>query len=162
LENNVAISQLIFLNRIEFGIGAIEKLPQELSANGMRRPMLVTDRGLVATGLADRVLALAGSEVTLYDSVPPNPTEDAVMLARDLYIERGCDGIIALGGGSPLDFGNELPLARYAAIHGGTSLIGRTAVPDLVRGALADHSRPTNPREFSEEDAGDLYRELIA
>lgn len=126
---------MIFLNRVEFGLGAIEKLPQELAAAGIGRPMLVTDRGLVAAGLADRVRALAGSEVTLYDSVPPNPTEDAVLLARHIYIEQGCDGIIALGGGSPLDFGkavallatHELPLARYAAIHGGTSLIGRTA-----------------------------------
>jgi alcohol dehydrogenase class IV len=126
---------MIFLNRVEFGLGAIEKLPQELAAADIGRPMLVTDRGLVAAGLADRVRALAGSEVTLYDSVPPNPTEDAVLLARHIYIEQGCDGIIALGGGSPLDFGkavallatHELPLARYAAIHGGTSLIGRTA-----------------------------------
>ncbi|MFH1343155.1 MAG: iron-containing alcohol dehydrogenase [Pseudomonadota bacterium] len=129
------MSQMIFLNRVEFGVGAVDGLPGELSAAGIRRPMLVTDQGIVAAGLADRVRTLAGSGAILYDLVPPNPTEDAVLVARRIYREQECDGIVALGGGSPLDFGkavallatHELPLSSYAAIHGGTKLIGPAA-----------------------------------
>ncbi len=124
-----------FLNRVEFGPGAVEMLPQEIAAAGIRRAFLVTDPGLVATGLPDRIVAMAGIPVITYATVPPNPTEDAVLAARAIYLDENCDGIIAVGGGSPLDFGktvtllasHELPLERYAAIHGGAGLIGPTA-----------------------------------
>ncbi|WP_454727551.1 MULTISPECIES: iron-containing alcohol dehydrogenase [Cupriavidus] len=129
------MSQMHFMNRVEFGAGAVARLAGELDAAGIRRPLLVTDAGLVATGLAARVGELAGRATVRYDGVPPNPTEHSVLAARQLYLEQGCDGIVALGGGSPLDFAkavallatHPLPLERYALIRGGGPLIGPAA-----------------------------------
>lgn len=129
------ISQMIFLNRVEFGVGALALLPDEIATAGIARPFLVTDRGLVATGLIDRVRSLTGAPCVIYAGVPQNPTEAAVIDALRLYREQGCDGLVAVGGGSPLDFAkvvallatHDLPLERYAAIHGGTALIGQAA-----------------------------------
>lgn len=128
-------SQMIFLNRVEFGVGAVGRLPDELAAAGIARPFLVTDRGLVATGLIDRVRALVGEPCALYAEVPQNPTEAAVLDALRHYRDHGSDGLVAIGGGSPLDFAkavallatHELPLERYAAIHGGAALIAAAA-----------------------------------
>ena len=129
------VSELNFLNRVEFGLGAVDRVPDEIAAAGVTRAFLVTDPGLVATGLPHRIAAMAGIPVTLYGDVPPNPTEEAVLAARAAYLAGECDGIVAVGGGSPLDFGkavallatHDLPLERYAAIRGGTGLIGPTA-----------------------------------
>ena len=85
------ISQMHFMNRVEFGVGAAERLADELDVANIRRPLLVTDAGLVATGLAERVAALSAREMTTYASVPPNPTEDSVLAARQLYLEQQRD-----------------------------------------------------------------------
>jgi len=125
---------LQLMNRVEFGAGAVERLAAELADAGVRRPLLVTDPGIVATGMADRVAGLAGCAVARYDRVPANPTEAAVLQAREHFLDERCDGIIALGGGSPLDFAKAVallathapPLAQYAMVQGGMGRIGPT------------------------------------
>lgn len=74
-----------------------------LGGLSITRPLLVTDRGLVATGMVDRVTGLIGGPVTLFEDTPANPTEDAVDAAFTVYRGAGCDGIVALGGGSSID-----------------------------------------------------------
>ncbi|QDL94216.1 iron-containing alcohol dehydrogenase (plasmid) [Paroceanicella profunda] len=131
----MTLARFHFLNRVTFGAGAAETLPGELAAADIRRPLLVSDAGLVATGLVDRLRDSIAGPTCLFDAVPPNPTEAAVLAARALYLAEGCDGIVAIGGGSPLDFAkavallatHPLPLERYAALHGGTPRIGPCA-----------------------------------
>jgi 4-hydroxybutyrate dehydrogenase len=101
---------------VQFDFGAVRLLPDELSARGVTRPLIITDTGLEEHGVVDRVRdALAGRNTFfVYDGIPSNPTVAGIEGALAVYRENGCDGIIALGGGSVLDSGKAL---RVAATH---------------------------------------------
>jgi alcohol dehydrogenase len=89
------------------GVRALENIPFELGAVGARRPLLVTDRGVAAAGLVDtlrEILSAGGLEIAaVYDDVPPDSSLAAVRAIAQRYRESGCDSLIALGGGSPID-----------------------------------------------------------
>ncbi|HEV7247849.1 MAG TPA: iron-containing alcohol dehydrogenase [Shinella sp.] len=131
------MSIINYLTRIEFGEGEIVRLPELLAALKVTRPLIATDKGLVASGLVDRVAALFGDGVVVFDGTPANPTEDAVIAAHDLYVRSGCDGIVGLGGGSSLDLakavrlltGHEGPLDQYTAVSGGVARIHGNICP---------------------------------
>ena len=112
---------ITYLTRIQFDFGALKLLDAELQLLGIRRPLIVTDKGVVSAGLWARVKdQLPGNmPLTLYDGTPENPTEAAMRDALRIYKEEGCDGIIAIGGGSPMDLAKAVALM---ATHPGTSL----------------------------------------
>ncbi len=88
------------------GAGSLGRLPGSIRANGLRHILVVTDRGLVAAGLVQRLsdmLEQDGVSFTLFDDVQPNPTLQNVEDGLRLYVENRCDGIVAFGGGSPMD-----------------------------------------------------------
>lgn len=105
-----------YLTHVRFDFGAVASLPEDLAASGIARPLLVTDRGVVAAGLAERLLALMPPGSPVFDDTPANPTEEAVEAALALYRSAGCDGLVALGGGSPMDLAKGVALM---ATHGG-------------------------------------------
>ena len=105
-----------FPNRILFGEGSIRALPAELARLGVRRPLIVTDPGLVAVGLAGAVAALL-PEAVVFHGVQPNPTEADVLGGLAAYREGACDGLVGLGGGSPIDAAKAI---RLLATHPGT------------------------------------------
>ncbi len=123
------MATLRYLTRTEFDFGAIEQLPAILGQLGIKRPLLCTDKGLVAAGIIDKVREKLGNDIVpeIYDGTPENPTEEAVLEAAALYREAGCDGILCVGGGSPMDLGkaagilqtNKPPLAQYSMVEGG-------------------------------------------
>src|SRR5579859_4937599 len=123
------MAQINYLTAVTFDFGAVATLPAELAALAIRRPLVVTDRGIAAAGLLARVLdALpAGLPTALYQDAPTNPTEAATLAALAVYRDGGCDGLVAVGGGSSIDLAkgvalladHPLPLAPYAAILGG-------------------------------------------
>jgi len=98
-----------------FGAGALKELPQRLTLLGVKRPLVVTDKGLLGTG-AWRVLGDALGEVKrdhswfVYSGVHPNPIENDVREACSVFRAHACDGVIAIGGGSPLDVGKAARL----------------------------------------------------
>jgi choline dehydrogenase len=102
--------------RIVHGLGAIGRLAELVSALGLRRPLLVTDRGVEAAGLAARAVEQLPDAVMFAD-VLPNPDVDLVGRATALYREEGCDGFVALGGGSPIDTAKA---AGVEVVHGGS------------------------------------------
>lgn len=130
---------ITYLTTIYFDFGAVKLLASELVRLGIDRPMIVTDRGVAASGLLDRVRTLlpAGMPATVYDGTPANPTEAAVREAAALYHDAGCDGIVAVGGGSAMDLAKAAallathsgPLATYAAILGGSPKITAAIAP---------------------------------
>jgi alcohol dehydrogenase class IV len=73
----------------------------------------------------------------VFDDTPTNPTEEATEAAVALYREGGCDGIVALGGGSPIDLAKGVallathpgPLETYAAVLGGRPRITAAVAP---------------------------------
>lgn len=133
---SVVSGSISYLTRIEFGEGKIAQLPDFLQQLGIKMPLIVTDKGLVATGLIGKVLDGVGPHA-LFDGTPANPTEDAVMQALQIYKSQDCDGIAAIGGGSSLDLakavriltGHEPPLEQYAAINGGVGRIHGNICP---------------------------------
>ena len=89
-----------------FGRGSINELPRVLNEKNAGKVLLVTDKGLADAGIAGRVTALldgAGVEYVLYPDVVANPTDDNVEEGFRLFRENGCDSVVALGGGSPMD-----------------------------------------------------------
>ena len=112
---------ITYLTRIQFDFGALKLLEAELQLLGIRRPLIVTDKGVIAAGLWARVKEqLPGNmPLAMYDGTPENPTEAAMRDALKIYKEEGCDGIIAIGGGSPMDLAKAVGLM---ATHPGTSL----------------------------------------
>ncbi len=108
-------SLFTFPNRILFGEGAISELRAEIAKLGIARPLVVTDRGLVASGLVSDVCKQLDN-ASLFDRVQPNPTEEDVLLGLDRYQNAKCDGIIGLGGGSPIDTAKAI---RLLATHPG-------------------------------------------
>jgi alcohol dehydrogenase class IV len=124
------IQNFAFPNLVLFGAGALQSLPDELKKLDCDRPLLVTDKGVVACGLATRVeetVREAGLEPIVFDGVDANPTEGNAEQGLLAYSGNACDGIIGLGGGSPLDTAkaiklkvdHSLPLADYAIEHHG-------------------------------------------
>jgi alcohol dehydrogenase len=78
---------------------------------GMKKAMLVTDPGVAKSGVLDQILPYlkeAGISTVIFDEIEPNPTVQSVDQAAAQYAKEGCDGIIALGGGSPLDAGKAI------------------------------------------------------
>jgi alcohol dehydrogenase class IV len=133
---------ITYLTTIRFDFGAISALPEDIAACGMANPLLVTDRGVVQAGLVGKVTALMPKvEATpVFDLTPSNPTEEATDLAVEMYKANGCDGIVALGGGSPMDLAKSAAilathggaLRDYAFIYGGASRITAKIAPVIA------------------------------
>jgi alcohol dehydrogenase class IV len=88
------------------GAGSVKDLPQIIRAKGVRKVLVVTDAGLMKIGLPAAFLdALkeAGVGYSLYDGTCPNPTIPNIEQALAQYKADGCDGLVAFGGGSPMD-----------------------------------------------------------
>ncbi len=129
---------IYYITQIQFEFGAIRLLKQECQRVGITRPLFVTDPGVKAAGILQKALdAVSGLPVTVFEQTPSNPTEAAVRAAAELYKVGGCDGLIAVGGGSAIDCAkgvaiaatHEGPLTRYATIEGGSPRITDRAVP---------------------------------
>ncbi len=87
-------------------LGAIQELGREASLLGIRRPLLVTDPGVKGAGLLDVALdALRSSDVepVVFDRVRANPGVELVDAGAAEYRTQGCDGLVAIGGGSSMD-----------------------------------------------------------
>jgi 4-hydroxybutyrate dehydrogenase len=129
---------IYYVTQIQFEFGAIQKLKSECERVGITRPLVVTDAGVRAAGVLQKALdALQGLPHAVFDGTPSNPTEAAVRAASELYRAQGCDGLVAVGGGSAIDCAkgvailatHEGPLTRYATIEGGSPRITDKVAP---------------------------------
>ena len=105
---------------VKHALGAIGCLADEVKALGVKRPMLVTDSGLVKTGMVDDVLTIlkkGGLDCVLFDQVIPNPPIALVDKGAAIYHQEKCDGLIGFGGGSSLDTAKSIGVV---AVHGGS------------------------------------------
>lgn len=103
---NVKAFEFACPTKIIAGAHALDKLPDELEDRGVEHPLVMTDAGLVKLGVAANltdVLDAAGIAYDLFDQVPPDSSMDVVNEVARLYAERGCDGFVAIGGGSVID-----------------------------------------------------------
>lgn len=126
-----------YLTNINLGSGSIAALPEVLGNLRVRRPLLLTDAGVLATPAFAAIQRHLGAEPAIFSDTPPNPTEEAAEAALALYRAQGCDGVVALGGGSPIDLAKAVallathdgPLAQYALILGGLPRITAAVAP---------------------------------
>jgi 4-hydroxybutyrate dehydrogenase len=131
-----------YITQIQIDFGAVQLLANECDRIGIRRPLVVTDVGVRAAGVLDRVTAHlgAGRAFVVFDQTPSNPTERAMRAAVAMYAAHDCDGIVAVGGGSAIDLAkgvavcatHEGPLKSFAAIEGGAARITAATAPVIA------------------------------
>lgn len=105
-----------------FGFGAANEIPGKIRSIGGKKPLIVTDRGIVAAGILAHVTGLldkAGLAYAVFDETVPNPTDANVHAGVAVYAKNGCDSLITLGGGSAHDCGKGVGLvvANGGKIH---------------------------------------------
>lgn len=91
---------------IQFGAGSLSRLGELALGTMGQRVFLVTDAGMVATGIVDKALShlkAAGVEVTVFSDVQADPPEAVILTAAETARSAGAEGVIGLGGGSSLD-----------------------------------------------------------
>jgi 4-hydroxybutyrate dehydrogenase len=137
-KRNRPMAFIYYVTQVQFEFGAVKLLKQECERVGITRPLVVTDPGVKAAGVLQKALdALPGMPLAVFDQTPSNPTEAAVRAAVQIYKDNGCDGLIAVGGGSAIDCAkgvaiaatHEGPLTHYATIEGGSPRITDKVAP---------------------------------
>lgn len=125
------IAELNLPGTIVVGGGASRQLPEQVRRLGLSRVLLVTDPGIVRLGLAGRLadaLYAEGIACTVFDGVQPDPTDANVYAALEAIRASGAEGLVAIGGGSPIDAAKA---AGMLAANPGTlpQFEGRQRVP---------------------------------
>ncbi len=122
LDQNIKFD--VFGCRIEFGWNSINTLGAQARNLGAKKALIVTDEGLVATGIPERissVLKNAGISSVIFKNVSSNPTDINVREGTEVFSGELCDMIIGVGGGSPMDAAkgikvlssHKAPLSQY-------------------------------------------------
>jgi 4-hydroxybutyrate dehydrogenase len=136
------ITEMSWPTKIVLGPGALQRVPAQVERLKMKRPLVVTDAGVVKAGLAERLLTVlrdAKIAFEVFDKVEPNPTEKDAFDGVAFFKEKRCDGVIGIGGGSPLDVmkliqllaKHEPPLSKYDDATGGDQFV-RDEVPPSI------------------------------
>ena len=134
------MAHIQYITQIQLDFGVLKTLAAECDKANIQRPLIVSDPGIRAAGLLQQALdVLKDLPVAVFDQTPSNPTEAAVREAVAMYRAQGCDGLVAVGGGSAIDCAKGVaiavhhpgPLKTYATIEGGAARI-TDQVPPLI------------------------------
>lgn len=118
-----------------YGNGQLAQLGDLLHQLSVSKVLIVTDPGIVAAGIVERVvtsLSKADIEHVIFDEVEPNPSLQTAELIAVVYQEESCEGLVAVGGGSPMD----------AAKGGGILITNDGQLRDFADGAEIPSSLP--------------------
>jgi len=128
----MTLSTFNFPTAIVYGPGARQQVPSRLAALGVRRPLLVTDRGVAALDIFADVkgmLEAAGLAVASFSEIWGNPVESQVIEGVAAYKAHDADGIVALGGGAAIDVAKVIGLM---ATHPGDLFDYEDGKPDAL------------------------------
>src|SRR4051812_32317878 len=136
-------SVMSFPTRIVHGRGAIKELPNELKRSGVSRPLLVTDKGILQSGLLRFVTPLleqAGVHAQVFSEFAANPTDSDAIRGGEAYRAAGADSVLGVGGGASLDMAKAIallvnhqpPLDQYDDAKGGDAKI-TSNIPPIVQ-----------------------------
>ena len=105
------IHRFSFPTTIHFGPGARSLVGDHLKEHGVRRPLVVTDRGIAPLPLlAELVASLSGLEVAVYSDIWGNPVKSQVDRGAQAYKAHRADSVIGVGGGAALDVAKAIAL----------------------------------------------------
>jgi len=135
-----------------FGVGTLAEVGGAVRRVGGRRPMLVSDPGVLAAGWVERAapyLTEVRIEWRLWHDLTPNPKDVEVQAAFETYLESGCDALLAIGGGSCIDLakavailsGNGGQILDYEGIDRATSPIPPMVMVPTTGGSGSDVSQ---------------------
>jgi len=115
------------------GRDGITKIPYFLRRMNVDRVLVVTDKGLIKSGIAGKVTAVlddSNVNYVVYDGVEPNPSVRIVNEAFDFFQKNQCTAIIAVGGGSPIDVAKAVSIlsANGGKIQDITAITSRKSV----------------------------------
>jgi alcohol dehydrogenase class IV len=126
-------------NKLVFGLGVSSSLADELSELGIKRPLIVTDRGVVDAGILEKIihpLKAKRIKISVFDGVEPEPPARIVDEAASMLRAQRCDCVVGLGGGSSLDVAKGV--AVLATNRGsildycGMDLVKRAGIPKIL------------------------------
>ena len=106
MENTIINLRKFLAPEIIFGNGARKMVGQYCNNYMLDKVIIVTDQGLINNGWVkqiEHILLEAGVEYVTYSEVTPNPRSDEVMKGAEVFRRENCAGIVAIGGGSPMD-----------------------------------------------------------
>lgn len=137
------ITEMSWPTKVVLGVGALSRLPAQVQRLGMKRPLIVTDQGVVKAGIVQRlfdVLTKADIPYVVFDRVEPNPTEKDAEEGLKAFRDGKCDGFIGIGGGSPLDAMKLIqvltthapPLSKYDDATGGDQFVMDNMPPAIA------------------------------
>ena len=120
---------LLPLPRLVFGAGALAASSSEITLLGVRRPLLLSDRGLERAGAVTAALRALPESTVAHLDVPENPTAAGADAAHAAYREAACDGIVALGGGSVIDTAKIVAALIGSRVRRAADILGK---PELI------------------------------
>ncbi len=134
--------------KIALGWGAYQTVGNECKAAGMKNALIVTS-GLKGTGVVEElkgVINYAGVATEIYDKITSNPKDWQIMEAYKVFKESGCDGVVALGGGSSIDTGKGV---RIIAANGGKDISNFAVFLDPPWGEKLKRIKPCTVPQIS-------------
>ncbi len=156
-------------SRIIRGTGCLARVPEEIARLRKKRVMIVTDPGIVATGMIARLsemLTVAGISSVVFDAVDPDPRLQIAGLAADQLRASGAELVIGIGGGSAID------IAKVAAIlvtnegelgaFFGIDLIPRPGLPLIVIPTTAGTGSEVTPIAILSDDDEKLKKGIVS
>ncbi len=154
------VIRMRFSNRVFFGPGSAARLEEESRTLGARHALVVTDKGIREAGLLDPALdplRAAGTEVEVYDDVPPEPPIEALEKCHDTYRKQKFDLVVGIGGGSPLDVAKSMSVLLTnegeARDYLGIDLVPKPGTPSIMIPTTAGTGAEATPNAiFSIEE----------
>lgn len=136
--------------RIEYGVGIVSKLADELKSMGAKRVVIITDKGILNAGITDEIINLLTSsniQFDIFHEVDPNPKDYNVEAGTDVVRKFDAQAIIALGGGSSIDCAKAIGVL---AAHGGNSIKEYEGKTSVIKEILPLITIPTTSGTGSE------------
>ena len=143
--------EFVVPTKIMAGFDAIFRLPYELELRGIKRPILLTDQGIMSAGIYDSVKKVFEEHKfdlkVIYGDIPPETSVDSAKEAYRIFMDENCDAIVSLGGGSVIDTGKAL---RMMVSEGTDDLIALSGADNITKKGVTFVAIPTTAGTGSE------------
>lgn len=129
-------SQFFVKSDVTFGVDAVKELPKMLEEYKAKNVMIVYDNGVKMAGIAEKVVEevkKANVDITIFDGVIPNPTNEVVEEAAEIAKKANIDVFVAVGGGSSIDLTKAVNILMTnpgkIGEYGGMNLVKENVLP---------------------------------